>query len=55
MVKRFWACKVVREVEMEFAVSFDKRKDAERYIKMDGDLYPSSTWTVLEVWQKEVK
>ena len=62
MVKRFWACRISDmnkipggSIELEFMVSFDKRKDAEKYVEMNGDFYPSSTWTILEVWQKEVK
>jgi len=61
MVKRFWVCKIREEeipgfsVKLEFAMSFDERKDAEKYIKMDEDLFPSSMWTILEIWQKEVR
>lgn len=61
MVKRFWVCRVDGEpvlgfdVGMEFMISFNTQKETERYVKMSGELYPSSTLTILEVWQKEVE
>ncbi len=59
MVKKFWACKIVHgpelgfEVKTEFVTSFDGLKEAKRYIRMDEDLYPSSVWTIIEIWETE--